>query len=275
MRKLLLTTAALLTLLVSPAKAHLIPFDNGSGCVTALHCAQYVDNGGQGFGAVPRVLTLETQGNSGSQVGDVTPSATGPQVTGDAQPGNDKASTPTVGSLGWLGGSGVAIGYNLNQNANGGGPLLTDLVLTIYNPTTFGAVVSFHLLNPTTYTAADFDLQPGNGNGTFGFVLDGAERLIYTSLVINGLITGSSLVGLGADMGCADKQAICAANDGADSFIALGVGTPIINPTCPDCVPFAVPGPVVGAGPIGMVAAGLFFLNFWRRRRNGGGTLPA
>lgn len=36
----------------------------------------------------------------------------------------------------------------------------------------------------------------------------------------------------------------------------------------------AVPGPVVGAGPIGLAAASLFGLNFWRRRRNGN-ALPA
>ena len=36
----------------------------------------------------------------------------------------------------------------------------------------------------------------------------------------------------------------------------------------------AVPGPVVGAGLPGLAAMGMFGLNFWRRRRNGG-SLPA
>jgi hypothetical protein len=52
------------------------------------------------------------------------------------------------------------------------------------------------------------------------------------------------------------------ASDGAESFFLVP------TPTA------AVPGPIVGAGPVGLAAAGLFGLNFWRRRRNGG-TLPA
>ena len=110
------------------------------------------------------------------------PSAGGPVTQGDAEAGADKATTPTVGSLGWLGGSGVAIGYNLAQNS-GGGPTLTDLALTIYNGTTFAPIVTFHLDAPTTYDTGDRSLQPGNGNGIFGFVLDTAERLQYTALV--------------------------------------------------------------------------------------------
>jgi hypothetical protein len=50
-------------------------------------------------------------------------------------------------------------------------------------------------------------------------------------------------------------------NDGPDSFFIVASVA-------------AVPGPIVGAGPVGLAAAGLFGLNFWRRRRNGG-TLPA
>lgn len=42
-------------------------------------------------------------------------------------------------------------------------------------------------------------------------------------------------------------------------------------------VAVAVPGPIVGAGIPGLVAAcgGMFGLNFWRRRRRNGHTLPA
>jgi hypothetical protein len=43
-------------------------------------------------------------------------------------------------------------------------------------------------------------------------------------------------------------------SDGAESFFL---------------VPIPVPGPIAGAGPIGLAAAAMFGLNFWRRRRNG------
>jgi hypothetical protein len=259
--------AALFSLSPLAAKAELIQFvnPNNVGCVTAEHCGQFVDIGALGFGNAPRLLTLQ---DSPGQFGSVTPSATGPVVHDGAIDGANKANTPTVGSLGWLGGSGVAIGYNLNQNS-GGGPLLSQLNLSIYD-TAFALIHTFTLASPTTYTDADFHLQPGNGNGIFGFVLDNPERLLYTSLVINGTINGSSLVGLGAVMGCDDKQAICASNDGADTFLALSVGTPIINPTCPDCVPnpTAVPLPVAGAGIPGLVVACLTLFGLHRRRRN-------
>jgi hypothetical protein len=268
MKKFVLLAATALTLLASPVSAELVPFvnPNNIGCVTAEHCGQFVDIGAEGFGNAPRLLTLQTpNGQTGAQVGAVTPSAGGPVVSGDAIAGANKSTTPTVGDLGWFGGSGVAIGYNLNQNG-GGGPLLTDLALTIYSAA-FVPIITFHLADPTTYTDADFHLQPGNGNGIFGFVLDNTERLQYTALVLSNTITAASLVGLGAVMGCVDTQSICAANDGADSFLGLKVGTPIINPTCPDCVPTQVPGPIAGAGIPGLVAAGLMLFGLHRRRK--------
>jgi hypothetical protein len=51
------------------------------------------------------------------------------------------------------------------------------------------------------------------------------------------------------------------ASDGGESFYIVPLAV-------------AVPGPIVGAGPVGLAAAGLFGLNFWRRRRNGS-HLPA
>ena len=73
-------------------------------------------------------------------------------------------------------------------------------------------------------------------------------------------LTGLSLAGINPDHEFAFFARISGATDGPDSFFFQQA---------------AVPGPVVGAGIPGMIAAcgGLFGLNFWRRRRNG--TLPA
>lgn len=143
---------------------------------------------------------------------------------------------------------------------------LTNLLLALGDPSlTFSIGIdmndtndaqtleSFYFLDLTTQTVlATFSPQPGGvllpsiNNGT-GF----------PDYTLNGL----SLAGLNPNDQYAFFMRISGANDGPDSFFIV----PSVQ---------AVPGPIVGAGPIGLAAAGLFGLNFWRRRRNGA-SLPA
>ena len=55
----------------------------------------FFDLGAQGFGTAPRLLTLQT---SGVETGNVTPVDV---VHGDAVPGANKSTTPTLATLGW------------------------------------------------------------------------------------------------------------------------------------------------------------------------------
>jgi len=271
MRKLLAATTLVLAM-AAPAHAHLILFDNPNQPNSGDAVSQsFVDFGAQGFGNSPAALTLQS---NGSQIGSVTPSITGTAVVHDqAIAGSNKAATPTLTDLGWLGGSVVAIGYNSNQS-NQTGITLQQLALTVYSGTT--ALASFSLatnLIPLQFTAADLQLQEGHGNAIFGFVLDTQERAQFNALVA---LTGSGdfRVGLAANMGCfgaAGNDPNCqVSNDGADTFYLIARGNPIINPTCPDCVinPVdVVPGPVAGAGLPGLFAACVGLWG-WRRRRH-------
>jgi hypothetical protein len=256
MKKLVL--AATLAAFSSPAYADLVLFDNPFQSNAASANEQsLVDVGGIGFGARPRILTLQ---ESPHQVGSSDPtSPTG--RTGDAIGGDNKSDTPTLGALNWGGASQVAFGYDSNQNNNG--ITINALTLSLYNASNV-FVDSFSIGGRIQYTAADLALQQGNGTGLFIFVLDAAQRAEWNALNP----TSTYKIGLFADMGCG--AAPCEpSNDGADSFIAIAGLTPIINPTCPDCTPTpqAVPGPIVGAGIPGLITACLTLIGLARHRR--------
>ena len=61
--------------------------------------ASFVDLGAQGFGAAPRLLTLQT---NDFESGSVTPVDV---VHGDAVTGANKSTTPTLSTLGWTSGA--------------------------------------------------------------------------------------------------------------------------------------------------------------------------
>ena len=161
-------------------------------------------------------------------------------VPGGANPGDD-----TVG-IGY--GQGFLASFLL---ANGNPTLQFSIGIDINDSNTAQTLNSFFMLNLTTHTVlaayTKDTLLPDINNGT-GFP-------DYT-------LTGFNIT-LGTDIHAGDNIAFFARmsglNDGPDSFFLE---------------PVAVPGPIVGAGLPGLLAAfsgmGLFGLNRWRRKRNGG-----
>lgn len=198
---------ALLTLSAGVAKADIIqanPF--------------FLDLGAEGFGAAPRLLTLQT---SPLEVGSTVAAAGGATtLTGDAVPGADKSFVYNVGALQWTTGANVGIGLNTDQTGASQGLAVNAIDLTLY--TSAGtAIQTFSLGTPFTLTAAQLAEQQGNGNAVFNFALDAAQQAQFNAdLAANG---GASNVfeGLGSSLGCSSGDIACEANDGPDSFLAF------------------------------------------------------
>lgn len=234
MRKLLLAAAALAAS-TTFASANIIFLDQE-------------DLGGLGFGAFPRMLTLQT---TPFESGSVTPVN---QVHGDAIGGTDKSSTPTLALLGWASGAEAKLAFNADT-ANTGITVDT-LVMTVYNGNT--SVGSFSLAAPVTFTAEQVKAEQGNGNGVFVFGLNATQQAQFNAILA---LTGSDAftVGLNSSLGCgASPPSGCiGTNDGPDTYFGIPGSN---NP---------VPVPIAGAGLPGLLAMcfGLFGLNRYRRRR--------
>ena len=114
--------AAAVVVGVAPAQAELVRFVNPTpvaGCAAnpSLNCTSSVDIGALGFGAAPRMLTLQSTGTETSQVGASVPTAIDPdQATGQAIVGANKTEARTLGELGWIGASQFAIAYDSDQS---------------------------------------------------------------------------------------------------------------------------------------------------------------
>src|SRR5215831_18544431 len=111
--RIVVGTCAVLALVSSRAQASLI-LVTPSGAPAGSVAASFTDIGAQGFGTAPRLLTLQT---NGVETGSVTPVNV---TNGDAVPGANKSTTPTIGAIGWTSGSNVGIGFNSDQKGSSG-----------------------------------------------------------------------------------------------------------------------------------------------------------
>jgi hypothetical protein len=206
--RVVVATCAVLAATASVAQADLVLI-NGTPALS------FVDIGAQGFGAAPRLLTLQT---SGIETGFETPIDV---EHGDAINGANKSTTPTIGVLGWTSGAKVGIGFNSDQ-IGGAGITLNTLTLTIFGLNTTTVLGTFSLASPITFTAADLALQQGNGQAVFNFGLTATQQAQFNAIVA---MAGSSgfYAGLGASLGCAaGAPAGCLpSNDGPDSFVGF------------------------------------------------------
>lgn len=185
--------------------------------------ASFTDLGAQGFGNDPRLLTLQ---NNDTEAGQIIINSSGAPVAASylglnnvASPGppSAKNNAPSLFDLGWNLGNQVSIGLNLDESGNQPHTVtLTNLVLNLYN-NTGGIVGSFSLASSVLFDQAALDLQSGNGNAVFDFVLNAPEQSTFNTLTAGQ--QGSLFVGLAARLE--------GSNDGPDSFIGIpGPGAP-------------------------------------------------
>lgn len=157
-------------------------------------------------------------------------------VSGGGNPGFDTLGIPYDGSF-----------LRAYLQSVGDPSLTFSIGIDVNDNNTPQTLESFYLLNVTTHTVLSFFNTPtplpnvNNGTGFPDFTLTGFD------------------INLGTDIHAGDQLAFFArisnASDGPDSFFLV--------PT-----PAAVPGPIVGAGVPGLVAACVFLVGLARRRKS-------
>jgi hypothetical protein len=251
MKKLLLASTMLGALAI-PAHADFV--FNGEVDTTAL-----------GFGDVHRLQDdqlptnrIGSTGQTGDEVGTVSPTSvtiTPTVCTGDANcsGSGDKDSTPTLTALGWTSGARVGLGVDISQTgALSDGLNLNSFGINVYDSTGTNILATFSLGSPFLITAAMGHNGPGNGTDVFDFVLTLAEQQQWDAFNF----ASGDVIGSFVNWGCSGTVSpTCQpANDGPDSLLGFA----------------QVPGPVVGAGLPGLVAACLGLIGLGRRRRRQG-----
>jgi len=224
-------------------------------CASAAHASLVFgsaeDFQGSGLGNVNTILTISSPGSTTFEAGSVGRSSTNAEVTaGDVKTGASQTQTRTLGDLGVTSASDLRVVFNaLEPGSGANGITLSDLVLTIYDPT--GAV----LFTSGAFTPVSFaDTLTGAGNSGFVFHLDAAQAASAQALAF-GTGFAANQVGLSAAAGCsaATESPTCMnATGGFETFFVAE------SPTVA-----AIPEP----GTYALMAAGLGVLGFISRRR--------
>jgi hypothetical protein len=201
-----------------------------------------IDLNGTGFGNVTSLLgvqathgSTETGGISWNGTTFVGNNDTIQCCTGPA------SQVVSIGSLGWSSGANVGLVVNFNTaGAQSGGIDLTDMTLSLFDPLTHMALISFSLDHPYDFTQSQ--VQQGTGQSGWLFTLDSTEQAEFTGLASNQNLLAVMTLGTFTNP-----------TDGPENIFALNVN--------------AVPGPVAGAGLPGLIAAFGGVLTWWRRRQ--------
>jgi hypothetical protein len=191
---------------------------------------------GAGFGAAPRILTVQVTGNGSTESGCdawsnmgllVGPSAcTNSANVGGDEPnphGFPKDSAPTLSSLGFANASEIGIIFDATEPGNSSGnPLTMDsLILKFYSPT--GTLLLSEALDnpPLVFNQT----VVGNGKTDFLFVLDQMGINEVNSIIYSNSNAGNDHIAL--------ESTMSAVHGGPESFLAEGL-TSTTNTSTPE-----------------------------------------
>src|SRR5690349_4226458 len=182
----------------------------------------------QGFGHVPRILTLQTTGTesgcvaatggssfstgSGSCITDASLSPNGvTNAGGNEVLGANKTGIATLSTYNLSNASNLSIVYNPSQTGANPETTITDLTLKFYDAA--GNLV----ISADTAAPINFDVvNPGNGGAGFALVLDSAQAAAVNA-AFGGNISSAIL---------SVEATITGSNDGPDTFTLVNLAAP-------------------------------------------------